>query len=243
MGINAEFVLLLLELRRRGELRGDRVIELGAQDVSASPNVVARLLERGGLGPERAPFAADLYARFGLSHYASVDTSGYLNSIPLDLNRDLELQGLTETYDLVTNAGTLEHCFDQMAAFRNMHNLCRPGGMMLHVMPSQGQVNHAFFNYHPRFVWELSHANSYDVLAFYFTIDFRPVLIRYTADAFRSHEDRDVMLYVALRKVRDQAFLTPTDRIFEDASAVQNSEFRSWIKTTWDNVQGFEALE
>jgi SAM-dependent methyltransferase len=163
--------------------------------------------------------------------------------MPLDLNKDLADQGLKKTYDLVTNAGTLEHCFDQMSAFRNVHNLCREGGLFIHVMPCQGSVNHGFYNYHPRFIWELAAANHYSVLSFYFSIDFRAKLFPYTAENFREHDDRDVMLYVVLRKNRNADFAVPVDRIFMDPALVQNSEFRSWIKTTWENVKGYEALE
>lgn len=242
MGINAEYVLLLSELRQRGELKGGRVMELGAQDVSAAQDVVAKLLDREGLGAEPAPYARDLYSRYGFSSYASIDQSGYLGSIPLDLNRDVREQGHTDSYEVVTNAGTLEHCFDQLSAFRNMHELCRTGGLMIHVMPSQGQVNHAFYNYHPRFIWELAHANRYEVVSFYFAIDFRPLLFPYSADAFKQHEDRDIMLYVVLRKASATPFAIPTDRIFSDGPLVLESEFRSWIKTTWNNVLGYEVL-
>jgi SAM-dependent methyltransferase len=244
MGHNAEFVQLLIDLRKEGHLYGRRsVAELGAQEVSAAPEVVSTLLERGGLDSGNALLARDLYARFALDRYLSIDTSGQLGSVALDLNRDLRSQGLFDTFDIVTNAGTAEHCFDQAALFRNMHDLCVLGGLMIHVLPSQGLANHGFFNYHPRFVWELSHANSYEIIKLGFTIDFRPRMFPYSADSFREHQDRDVMLYAVLKKTRNEAFSVPMDRIFDHSKLVADSEFRSWIKTTWEHVRGFDLLD
>jgi hypothetical protein len=113
---------------------------------------------------------------------------------------------------------------------------------MVHALPSQGQVNHGFYNYHPRFIWELAHANSYDVISLYFTVDFHPRLLPYQANLFRENEHRDVMLYAVLGKRTNENFQLPSDRIFAEPSIVQSSEFRSWIKTTWDHVRGYDAL-
>lgn len=242
MGINAEYINLLIDLKKSGDLRGSRVIELGAQDVCPVPEVVTTLLSRAGLGNEEARFAKDLYRRFGFDEYKSIDQSGYLDSLPYDLNKDLLAQGYGETFDLVTNAGTLEHCFDQACAFRNMHNLCKVGGLFLHVLPSLGAVNHAFYNYHPRMVWELAYANDYEIICVKYSIDFRPVLFDYTVENLKQHEDRDVMLYVVMRKKTGDDFRIPTDRIFTDGALVQESEFRPWIKTNWEGTKGYEAI-
>ena len=67
MGINAEFVRLIADLRARDLLRGDSVIEAGAQDVCVVGEVVAKILAeyRIGVSERKSSTAVDLYSHFG----------------------------------------------------------------------------------------------------------------------------------------------------------------------------------
>jgi SAM-dependent methyltransferase len=162
MGINREFAALLVELRRRGALGAvASVVELGAQEISAEPSAIGRILNEARIGAgEPIATARALYESFGCTRYCAIDASGGADVLTFDLNRDLARDhDFHETFDLVTNLGTLEHCFNQAAGFENMHRLCRPGGLMIHCLPTQGLVNHGFYNYHPRFVADLASAN------------------------------------------------------------------------------------
>jgi hypothetical protein len=182
MGINAEFVELLIELRRHGQLDNcRRIVELGAQDIAATPEVVSALLRRARLGEDPVASAKQLYGRFGIDVYETIDLGGYHGARPLDLNKDLSSQGFSEQFDVVTNLGTLERCFDQAAAFRNMHN----------PIPDSAE----------------------------------------SAETCRPADKED------------REFAVPCDRIFTEGTLVAASEFRSWIKTSWDNALGFETLD
>ncbi len=249
MGINKEFILTLLELRDRGIiLGGSRVMELGAQEISAGPEAVGRLLEQAGFPGGPVATSAELFKRLGFEAYQAIDATGDRGALTLDLNRDLsKAYGFTETFDLVTNLGTLEHCFDQAACFRNMHNLCRSGGLMIHCLPAQGLVNHGFYNYHPRFVADLAAANGYEIINLFFTADFTPERIPYTIKNFRARDARDLMLYAVLRRTLDEDFKTPFDGMFAsynklgyssrtEPSEVLAGEFQPYIKTTWSNI-------
>lgn len=70
-------------------------------------------------------------------------------------------------FDLVTNNGTGEHIFNQASVFEWAHALCKPGGMMLHVLPWTGYLNHGFFSYHPVLFRDLAGANDYEIVALY----------------------------------------------------------------------------
>ncbi len=251
MGINLEFVDTMLELGRLGRLASHRnVIELGAQDISADPCAVGRRLAEAGFGSTVEPvaMAAELYRRLGYASYAAIDANGAHGARALDLNRDLAAQGLAATFDLVTNLGTIEHCFDQAAAFRNMHRLCRPGGLMIHCLPAQGLVNHGFYNYHPRFVADLAAANGYAIEQLFFTVDFHPERYRYAIDLFRAHDTRDLLLYAVLERRGDADFRNPFDGMFAaenrvgytavgDQAAVLAGEFQPYVRSSWDNVR------
>jgi SAM-dependent methyltransferase len=255
MGINAEFVELLTKLRSRGLMPGGSVVELGAQDLCAAPEVVAALLQKAGIEPG-APVtsAANLYAQLGFARHISIDASGENGALAFDLNRDLsEAYQYVQQFDVVTNLGTAEHCFDQRSVFANIHALCEPGGLMAHAMPAQGNVNHGFYNYQPRFVAELAAANEYEMVELGFTADYTPTYIPYTAEQFRAHDSRDVLLYAVLRRTADAPFRMPFDGMFAAQNQIAGytevanpltGRFAPYLKTgDWSSTRGLSLQE
>ena len=103
---------------------------------------------------------------FENTSYAAIDLRGTSSALKLDLNNQLDI---TEQFDLVTNLGTAEHVFNQYHFFKNMHDLTKPGGLMLHTLPNQGGYDHGFYNYHPKFCFDLCEANNYSPLSVVFT--------------------------------------------------------------------------
>jgi SAM-dependent methyltransferase len=224
------------------------VMDLGAQVISANFSAIGRMLGSAGLEDSPVSTAQELYRRFGCDSHSSIDANGEGSAHIFDLNRNLaEHYDYLDRFDLVTNLGTLEHCFDQAVAFENMHRLCRPGGLMIHCLPTQGLVNHGFYNYHPRFVADLAAANNYNIVDLFFTVDFGATQITYTLDAFQQKDGRDLLLYAVLRRADDGPFRTPFDGMFsaqnrvgygqgENQVDVLGSQFRPYLKTSWANV-------
>ncbi len=73
-------------------------------------------------------------------------------------------------FDVVTNFGTIEHVDQspesQYWAWRNMNDLCRPGGLMLHALPAYANwPDHCRYYYTEIFVSDLAHAVGYIVCA------------------------------------------------------------------------------
>lgn len=256
MGINAELVNIVADLRLAGLLTGTSVIELGSQVVCAREDVVDFLLSSSGfkLAEVRTSTAEQLYRSVGFEKYCCIDASGELDALIFDLNVDIRAQyGFRDQFDLVTNLGTAEHCFDQCAVFRNIHNLCKVGGLMIHAAPSQGNVNHAFYNYQPRFFMDLAKANGYEILSIAFTVDYTPRLIDYTIENFRRWDNHDILLYVVLRKVDNRDFVVPFDGMFSRVNELEGyhdagvdplvTEFAPYLKGgRWENTQGAELL-
>jgi SAM-dependent methyltransferase len=253
MGINAEFVSLVAGLRRSGTLNGDTVIELGAQDVCVVDDVVASILNSSGMPKvaRKIACAQDLYAPLGFSHYKAIDASGENGALVFDLNNDLREQyEFTESFDLVTNLGTAEHCFDQRAVFANIHNLCKVGGIMIHALPAQGNVNHAFYNYHPRFFADLATANDYEIIDLSFTVDYKPTTINYSKDNFQNHDSQDILFYATFRRITSQEFRVPFDGMFSSNNKLKGysasgtdplmTEFSPYLKGgNWENTKGY----
>jgi len=162
MGIGAVQSNLLREMKDRGFLASiETLCELGSQ--------VPRKTELAELVPTHTVdgdlSAPKFYSLLGIENYTSIDFNGELGALRFDLNNDLRVHySYAETFDLVTNFGTSEHCFNQHAVFKNIHDLCRPDGFMVHTLPTQGWGRHCFFRYDPNVFNDLAGANNYELV-------------------------------------------------------------------------------
>lgn len=134
------------------------VMELGSQDIE--PDLLEELPEiHTDSGRISAKF---LFEMLGLKQYSCIDFDGAHNALPFDLNKDLFTEyAYDTTFDLVTAMGTAEHVFNQASFFNNLHNLCNKDGVMMISVPMQGWSNHGFYNYHPKFFYQMGIRNQY----------------------------------------------------------------------------------
>jgi len=114
-----------------------------------------------------APLVEHFYRALGFAGYEAIDINSRYGSHVMDLNQDVDKEyGFSNTYDFVVNTGTSEHVFNQAAFFRNAHNLAKPGGLMLHILPFTGYANHGFYNYQPNIFFDLAAVNGYSIMRF-----------------------------------------------------------------------------
>lgn len=66
----------------------------------------------------------------------------------VDLNEPLDSSLTSQPFDLVIDGGTAEHCFNIGQAFKNMAELVKLGGCILHINPA-AMFNHGFYNLNP----------------------------------------------------------------------------------------------
>jgi hypothetical protein len=246
MGMGLKEVELLIRLKEAGHLDQGSVIEIGAQQLGNSVlQGTSRVQALGRLfgvdlppplpeplptetidGIESlsadAPLSLLLWTWLGFS-YASIDIDGSSSSIPLDLNFDDVPRELVHKHNVVTNFGTTEHIANQLNAFKIIHDLTAPSGIMIHALPVQGCFNHGLINYSPKFFWMLARSNEYRWLYFDFypsiTIDglpenlvesvrpFFPEIVDIAQD-FRVVQ---CVLYVALQKRDLTPYVPPID--------------------------------
>jgi hypothetical protein len=102
--------------------------------------------------------------------YTALDIFKAPNTILYDLNRHAPGPRLENRFDLVMNFGTTEHVFNQVNAFRTIHQLTKVGGLMFHDLPMAGYLNHAFFRYDPLFFKMLAPANNYKLNSLVFSV-------------------------------------------------------------------------
>jgi len=209
-----------------GEFDGfQSVIELGSQDIHSCHSQAASFIKglTGFNFSEGVPVTLEtFYKSMGFDSYKCIDADGRNNALVFDLNKDIaQTYGFSEQFDLVTNHGTTEHCFDQLSNFRNIHNLCKPGGIMLHGLPCQGYLNHGLYNYHPYFFKNLASANGYKIVGMWMhEYPFEQVKV-YSDSLMSSLHDNvltniHILLFVALKKMSATDFQIPFDQAYVD---------------------------
>ena len=176
MGLSSSVLNLVLSLYKDQYFeKFNSVIELGSQHLSANGDDVAfvinNLTQKNEIKEGDIKIAKNVYKSIGFSIYKCIDPDRRHDALNFDLNEDIEKQGFNEQFDLVTNFGTSEHCFNQYHCFMNIHNLCKEGGIMVHGLPFQGGLNEGFFNYQPNFFFCLASANGYKILGIYINYD------------------------------------------------------------------------
>ncbi len=81
----------------------------------------------------------------------------------VDLNEPLAAD-LADAFDIVLDAGTMEHCFNVGQAVRNILAMAKVGGFVIHLNPMT-MVNHGFFNFSPTFYHDFYGQNGHQLLA------------------------------------------------------------------------------
>ncbi|MBU7583450.1 MAG: hypothetical protein KAF91_11170 [Nostoc sp. TH1S01] len=248
MGINLEYVTLLSSLcdRKLLPIQG-KVLEFGAQDISADTKAIADHARRCGVKHYSVTIdsAPALYDLFGLCEYTCIDATSELGALAYDLNTNLlTTYGFADQFDLVTDLGTFEHCFDIASAFCNAHEVCKIGGLMIHALPSNCNANHGYYAIQPRMIADLAAANGYDIIDFAFTVDYSPTLYRFDLANYQAYDDRDLMIYTVLQKNTEAGFRLPFDSIFTDKNTLPEYQrlyapknFSSYIKSSWSNIK------
>jgi hypothetical protein len=248
MGINLEYITLLSLLKQKKQLpSAGSVLELGKQDISGEPAMMAEHFSHcfNDKFLSSLDTARQLYMQMGFDDYRSIDAIEGSDTYTYDLNINIRsVYQFEKQFALVTNLGTVEHVFNIAMAFQNMHNLCAENGLMIHALPSCGNVNHGYYNLHPRLLAELAFVNQYEILSIYFTVDYKPVLYEYSADLLRLYDDRDILLYVVYKKINNAEFKTPFDSVFSQCNSLAGynqmeiaENFSPYIKATWENVK------
>jgi hypothetical protein len=135
-------------------LPGRRVLSLGYPDIVAPAEEVEQLF---GCRPARftdfgrwhgvdypLPETAELFAAIGARlDCVDIHPSRGIERV-LDLNHPCELGA----YDVVLDAGTIEHCFNIGQAIMNAAGAVVPGGHIYH-SPPLSMTNHGFYNLNP----------------------------------------------------------------------------------------------
>lgn len=129
--------------------KGSKMLELGAQNVYDSENY--------------GKIAKDIFEGMGIVH-TSIDIKAHQGAIEADLREPLTFT--KAKFDIVTDFGTTEHVEGNLyEAFKNIHNFCRKGGVMVHENPkTKNWPEHGFNYYTKEFYVELAKLANYEIM-------------------------------------------------------------------------------
>jgi SAM-dependent methyltransferase len=230
MGLGPPILALYRQLKGLGALDGiNSVMELGAQNVWCPRPELVKNLFRAFDRPEPPQemldrfanwkgSAQELYTALGFDFHC-IDVDPQFNSIRLDLNFDVCPPEHIGKYDFVTNHGTSEHLLNQQNFFKVVHDLTKPGGLMLHAVPFTAHIEHGFFNYQPNFFESLARYNSYKLLSILVgpgwqaasLIPWEPDILDYMVINSKTTH----LLVAILQKMYDKPFSVPFQGVYE----------------------------
>lgn len=112
-------------------------------------------------GNHRYPFASEIWKKIGVN-YLSVDLSGQNDSVQWDIAEPLRT---IQEFDFVMDYGTSEHTKDHYQCWRNIHDLTKIGGLMIHENPKTGNwPGHGYHYIDSDFIVALASLCNYKIL-------------------------------------------------------------------------------
>jgi hypothetical protein len=111
---------------------------------------------------DRVIDAQSLFAAMGMRFTAIDLVASRGTERIVDLNEPVAAD-LVGAFDVVLDAGTMEHCFNVGQAVRNIINMVKVGGFVLHLNP-MAMINHGFFNFSPTFYHDFYVQNGHQLV-------------------------------------------------------------------------------
>ena len=218
MGVTREAMVLYSKVHECGILDFSsklKVVDLGAQQVYFQDNdFFKKYLTFTNITHESidkftwAMPSRNLHEAMGFD-YDCIDLDPiFPDSLRWDLNLDNCPEEYKGKYDICSNLGTTEHLIGQQNSFKIMHDLTKPGGVMIHMLPAF-EPNHGFFSYSPALFEYLARYNKYKIVGLYLSDlvydDRLKELIPYTGTV-----NGQSYLHAILQKTNDDEFVPPS---------------------------------
>ena len=177
MGLGMAAVQHTLELWQQGLFKNaKKVVEMGSQEIHLKRTDFEKLIKTANVvNYEKDNFlnldnwpkqprcsSKPLYQMLGIDEYFSFDLNEQHGSISHDYNLPFEDTSLYSEFDLVTDYGSCEHAFNIAEAYRTMHRLCKPGGLIIIAQSLWG--GNGYYCFDKPFFEGIAAANNYKIL-------------------------------------------------------------------------------
>jgi hypothetical protein len=165
MGIARGMVSFLCECKRDLGLAG-KLLELGKQDIRFSSDQMTHVFKKFGFPPPSEGSAitdVSLFQALGYHTVESMDANAYEGADHIhDMNVPIP-EALKGQYDVVFDGGTLEHIFNFPQCLKNIYDLLKPEGIVIHASPSHNYVDHGFYMFSPTVFFEYYTTNKFKI--------------------------------------------------------------------------------
>lgn len=129
------------------------------------------------------------------------------NEIILNLNEELP-KNMEKNYDLVIDAGTLEHCFNVGLAFINMLKLLKSDGIVMSCSPIN-YPNHGFWSFSPCVYENFFRENSWRMLFYLATDNTNKIIDINDLNSKNFNAPKRSIQYVVAQRVKESTFKYP----------------------------------
>ena len=163
-----EYFFEMLEQAGYKSVDGLQMCELGNQHIAET---TIEFLKANGMPPFKT--GKEYFLHVGFDH-TSIDINGKDGALPIDLAKPIPDTVFDARFDIVTNFGVSEHVLNQFECFKNIHNLCKTDGLIIHIVPHLSYKNriiatgrilqHGNYNYTFDFFCDLANICEYTIL-------------------------------------------------------------------------------
>ncbi|HEU0162937.1 MAG TPA: class I SAM-dependent methyltransferase [Rhizomicrobium sp.] len=129
------------------------------------------------------------FHHLGFADVDSLDVSDYEGAnIVGDLNDPHLAERIPHSYDLIYDSGTLEHIFEAPTALRTLSGLTAPGGAVVHATPTNGFMDHGFWQVSPDLFRSFYPAEGFSILtSALFVLGRYPFALPADRNIYRTH--------------------------------------------------------
>ena len=139
------------------------LVEIGCNAMNVDRFCGMKMME---LGVQRMKWnehktGKNYFIAHGVGEHVSIDMNGRNGALKIDLSKPIDKW--QKYFDMVTNYGTAEHVSPGIyECFKNIHNMTRVGGVMIHAGPPAGGCPwHSPYHYEPWFFEKLAEIAGY----------------------------------------------------------------------------------
>jgi len=186
---------------------------------------------------------------FSRENIRAIDASSYEGAeIVHDLNQPIP-DALVQQFDLILDAGTIEHVFSVKDAIVAMAQMCTVGGIVIHNSPVDC-INHGFVNFNWRFFNNFYLANGFEfVMRKYVGIPRAETMaskyyLEFEPDAYTDAPGPyyDTYLFSVFRKVKHVLPAVPQQENFVNAWQSRPKQAHNGSEAWWGMRRGAVAL-
>lgn len=266
MGIAKGVCHLLSETKRDVPEFEGKILQLGRQHTFLTLEQLHTIVRKFGIDTQplnreadnkRACDDQEVFGALKFEKVESLDYSSFENATHVnDLNLPVpaELHG---NYNVVFDGGTMEHIFDIRMVLKNIHDLLKVGGVIVHAAPSSNHVDHGFYMFSPTLFQDYYEANGYDIRKSYIfeyttdhdqdpwiIYDYKPGSIDHLSFGGWGGEKLLGVFFVAVKTELSSSNVVPQQFVYRQAwkNAIQRDGYSSTLMDSSFKVRIFNFL-